>query len=123
MNPGLDFLLVFAWSALGFGLLSASMERHTKQIFDVKTQNEGMRYLWSVLGWLMLVLALLPAIHGYGLSVGVAVWVGFLALSATLIALLLTYRPRALRPTFYATFGGSAALVLLGFWTAAGVPA
>jgi hypothetical protein len=114
MSLAPDFLIL-AWSALGFGLLSASMERHAKQIFGPVPLEETTRRLRVVVGWLMLALALVPAIYDYGLSVGVAVWIGFLALSATLVALLLTYRPHTLRPAFYGAIASSVAVMALNF--------
>jgi hypothetical protein len=111
MNLIPDFL-IFIWSALGLGLLSASMERHARQIFGVKPAEETRR-LRIVAGWVVLTLALFPAIYAYGLSVGVAVWVGFLAVAATLVAFMLTYRPHALHPAFYLALIGSLAAIPL----------
>jgi hypothetical protein len=89
-------ILILVLSFVGFGALSAAMDRHAKQIFTI-LPRPGLRRACSTLGWGLLALASWPAIHGYGLAVGIAVWVGFLALSSTAVALLLTYRPTALR--------------------------
>jgi hypothetical protein len=94
MSLFLDFL-VFILTFIGFGALSASMDRHAKQIFG-ETPRPRIRLLRTVVGWAALTLALVPAIHAYGLATGIAVWFGFLAVSATALGLLLTYRPKTL---------------------------
>ncbi|GHU09721.1 hypothetical protein AGMMS50225_11280 [Betaproteobacteria bacterium] len=91
-----DFL-IFILSTLGFGLLSVSMERHARQVFGAPSGKRS-RLVCTLCGWAALGLALLPALDAYGISIGLAVWVGFLAVAATLVALTLTYRPRVLRP-------------------------
>ncbi|MDR1890394.1 MAG: DUF3325 domain-containing protein [Zoogloeaceae bacterium] len=107
--------LIFALTALGFGLLSASMDRHAKQIFGVHPPK-STRLLRTASGWMALALALIPAIAAYGPSIGVSVWVGFLAISSTLVALLLTYRPRALRPAFYGAVALTGVLLITLMW-------
>jgi hypothetical protein len=107
-------LLTFALAFIGFGALSASMERHAKQIFG-KHPSLHARRLRAALGWTALALALIPAIHAYGLATGIAVWTGFLAVAATVVAFLLTYRPRTLYPTFSTLIAGALLIVLMGW--------
>jgi len=84
------FACVFAGSAL----LSVSMDRHVRQVFG-RTQSRSAALVRTA-GWLMLTVGLWPAIQGYGLSIGVSLWFGVLAIAATAVALLLSYRPRLL---------------------------
>jgi len=94
MIPAPD-LLIFACSLLGFAFLAASMDRHAKQIFG-RVPASAARRCRAVGGGLALALALAPALDAYGLSTGIAVWLGFHALAATMVGLALAYRPRVL---------------------------
>ncbi|MDR3351654.1 MAG: DUF3325 domain-containing protein [Zoogloeaceae bacterium] len=107
-------LLILALALFGFCALSASMERHAKQVFGKLPPSEA-RKRYAIVGWVALVLALLPAIHAYGPSTGIAVWVGILAVSATGVALLLTYRPRSLHFTFSIALAGVLLTTLMGW--------
>jgi hypothetical protein len=98
MNPAADFLIL-ALTFIGFGALSLSMDRHAKQISSAPPAPRARR-LHLISGWLLLTLALYPAIDAYGVSIGISVWIGFLAVSATAVALLLSYLPGMLRPLF-----------------------
>ena len=103
-----DFLIL-ALTLIGFAALSASMNRHAKQISNRSSHiaSPGIRRLRLMVGWHLLALALYPAIKTYGISIGIAVWIGFLAISATAIALLLSCRPKMLRPVFAVTVTSS----------------
>jgi predicted alpha/beta superfamily hydrolase len=90
-----DFL-VFAFSFLGFSALSASMDRHAVPLFGA-LPGKAVRWRRVVTGWAALILSLVPATHAYGLSNGIAVWLGFHALAATTVGLALAYRPGFLR--------------------------
>ncbi|MDR0440820.1 MAG: DUF3325 domain-containing protein [Candidatus Accumulibacter sp.] len=111
MNLAAD-LLVFALALAGFAFLSAGMDRHALQIFG-QPPRPAVRRLRVRGGALALLLALAPAIKVYGLSVGIAVWFGFLALASTLLGLLLAYRPRALRLVFSVVATGALFAALL----------
>jgi hypothetical protein len=91
-------LLCFALSFWGFAAISASMERHARDIFAAAASPRARR-LRLLVGYALLALALPPAIAGHGLSIGIAVWFGFLAIASTAIALILSWRPRILRWT------------------------
>ncbi|MDR1064596.1 MAG: DUF3325 domain-containing protein [Azoarcus sp.] len=80
----------------GFAAISASMERHAKDIFAA-AGSPRTRRLRLLAGYALLALALPPAIVGHGLSIGIAVWFGFLALASTALALVLNWRPDILR--------------------------
>jgi hypothetical protein len=89
-------LLCLALSFWGFALIGAGMERHARDIFAAATSLRARR-LRLLAGYVLLALALPPAIAAHGLSIGIAVWFGFLALASTALALLLAWRPRLLR--------------------------
>jgi hypothetical protein len=80
----------------GFAAISASMERHAKDIFAA-AGSLRVRRLRLVVGYVLLALALPPAIIAHGLSIGIAVWFGFLAITSTALALILNWRPGILR--------------------------
>jgi hypothetical protein len=71
------------------------MTRHEKQIFAHVAHHHAprRRHKRMLLGALLLALALIPSIAAHGLSVGIAVWFGFLALAGHALALFLAYRP------------------------------
>jgi predicted alpha/beta superfamily hydrolase len=110
MNLAPDFL-VFAFSFLGFSALSASMNRHALQLFGA-LPGKAVRWRRAVTGWAALILSLVPAVHAHGLSNGIAVWLGFHALSATTVGLVLAYRPGFLRFVVPAAAAGA---LLLSF--------
>jgi hypothetical protein len=80
----------------GFAAISASMERHAKDIFAA-VGSLRVRRLRLLAGYVLLALALPPAIAVHGLSIGIAVWFGFLAMASTALALVLNWRPVILR--------------------------
>lgn len=92
----LPVFLTIALTIIGFGMLSISMDRHAKQVFGHPPQRRIRRFR-AACGWSALALALWPAIHAYHVSIGISVWFGLLAVVSTVVALTLSYRPRALR--------------------------
>lgn len=80
-----------------FGSLCLGMPRHFEQTFQRKSPPLLSRALRG-LGWLLLGLAILPAIEALGPSVGVALWASALTIAAAGQALLLTYQPRLIMP-------------------------
>lgn len=105
-------LMVFALTLSGFGLLGSGMERHARQVFRVIPDAERRKLLQTG-GWVLLLVALWPAIAAYGLSIGVSVWVGMLGMTAPLVLLLLSYRPEALRVVPIGAFAMSLVVLLL----------
>jgi hypothetical protein len=89
--------LIFILILLGVTAISAGMTRHEKQIFAHVAHHHAprRRHKRMLLGALLLALALIPSIAAHGLSVGIAVWFGFLALAGHALALFLAYRPPA----------------------------
>lgn len=96
-----SILLAFA----GFAMLAIAMPRHLEQVlgrgFELRFRN-GVR----VAGWVLLALSVLPCFVGAGLSIAWTRWFGALTFAALPVALLLTYRPRLLKP--FALAGGAA---------------
>ena len=88
--------LCLVLSFWGFAAISASMDRHAREIFSAPGSPRARR-LRLATGYVLLALALPPAIAAHGLSIGIAVWFGVLALASTALALLLSWRPRILR--------------------------
>ncbi|MDR1463514.1 MAG: DUF3325 domain-containing protein [Azoarcus sp.] len=111
MNLGAD-LLVFTLVLAGFAAMCTSMDRHAKQLFR-QSPPPTVRRLRALAGAVALLLALAPAIDAYGLSVGIAVWFGFLAIASTLLCLLLAYRPQALQLVFSIAATGALFAALL----------
>jgi hypothetical protein len=89
-------LLCLALCFWGFAAISASMERHAKDIFAA-AGSPRTRRLRLLAGYALLALALPPAIAEHGLSIGIAAWFGFLAIASTALALILNWRPSILR--------------------------
>ncbi|SDS80792.1 Protein of unknown function [Halopseudomonas litoralis] len=80
-----------------FGSLCLGMPRHFEQALKRKPHLWASRALrW--LGWLLLGLAIMPAVDALGPSVGLALWASALTIAAMGQALLLTYRPRLIVP-------------------------
>lgn len=89
--------LSLALCVSAFGSLCLGMPRHFEQVFKRKPQPLLQRSLrW--LGWLLLGLAILPAINTLGPSVGLALWASALTIAAIGQVLLLTYQPRLIMP-------------------------
>ncbi|MDR1662396.1 MAG: DUF3325 domain-containing protein [Azoarcus sp.] len=88
-------VLILALAFAGFGALCLSMERHAKQVFG-SIPGPLRRLVAAVLGWGLLAFSLLPSLQNYGVSIGIAAWLGFLTLAATAVGLLLAYAPRPL---------------------------
>jgi hypothetical protein len=113
MNLAAD-LSIFALALAGFALLSAGMDRHAKQLFR-QPPPPAVRRPCARVGAFALLIALVLAIDAYGTSVGIAVWLGFLALVATLLALALAYRPQASRLVFSVIAASALFATLLGW--------
>ncbi|MDR2031319.1 MAG: DUF3325 domain-containing protein [Azoarcus sp.] len=89
-------VLCFVLCLWGFAAISASMDRHARDIFATAV-SPRLRRLRLLAGYGLLALALPVAIAAHGLSIGISVWFGFLALAGTALALILSRWPRLLR--------------------------
>ncbi|MDR1530336.1 MAG: DUF3325 domain-containing protein [Burkholderiales bacterium] len=108
-----DFLILMLMF-IGLGAICVGMNRHARQVFGI-LPSLGMRCLRIALGFVALMVSLVPAIDDYGTSIGVAVWIGYLAVIATMIGLVLTYYPRILRPAFPMALAGLLIAVLVSW--------
>ena len=87
--------LVFGLCYLAMTMISATMSRHQDQLLasiPAPRLVQGLRYG----GWLVLAVALAPALRTWGVSVGIAAWLGLLTFACLALALQLTYRPRSI---------------------------
>lgn len=92
----LPFTLLLLYLAMA--AVSLSMERHQEQIAGRMLAAQPTT-LWRGGGWLLLALALVPAISAWGTSVGIAAWLGLLTFASLLLGLQLTYVPQSVRIT------------------------
>lgn len=81
----------------GFSALSLSTERHYGQVLEGKGAPAA-RLTLRLFGWLLLGGAIAPCVIESGPSVGLAVWAAMLSLAASVLILLLTYKPRLIIP-------------------------
>ena len=84
-----------ALSMAGMAALSLGMNKHHEQVFGgiSTTRRTG---LFRLLGWLLLALAVIPCVHLYGISIGLATWAAELTMAALVTMLLISYKPRLL---------------------------
>ena len=104
--------ICMALSLCGFSALSMITERHHGQVFADKG-GPFKRQLLRLLGWLLLVGAVIPGVIELGPSVGIALWAAVLSVAAGGLVILLTYRPRLIVPL--AVAGPSMALAVWVF--------
>ena len=88
-------LLAFALLFVGLSTLCLCMPRHGQQLSRLSPSPPQLRRL-TALAWGVLSGSLVPAIAGYGVSIGVAVWFGLFSVATLAIGLMLTYRPKLL---------------------------
>ncbi|MDR1275651.1 MAG: DUF3325 domain-containing protein [Candidatus Accumulibacter sp.] len=88
--------LFFALTVAGLCFLSLGVERHAKQVF-AKAPPREHRHARSALGAAMLALSLASSVQTSGVSIGVAVFFGTVAVVSIGVALTLAFRPRLLR--------------------------
>lgn len=88
--------IALLWGVPAFAALSLAMERHHEQMLGKELGIRGM-WLWRAVGTALLLGSLLVCLHGWGLSVAVAAWLGVLTFAALFTGLMLTYAPRQLR--------------------------
>lgn len=86
-------LLALLMCYSGFVALCLSTDRHHGELLHSKP-SPRRRLGLRVAGWLLLTLAIWPAVAATGWSQGLVEWCAVLMLSALLLVLLLPYRPR-----------------------------
>ena len=97
-------ILSILLSFTGFAMLAIAMPRHLEQVMG---RGHALRFSRAarLAGWGLLALSVLPCLAGTGPSIGWTRWVGALTFAAFPVAMILTYRPRLLRP--FALAGGA----------------
>jgi len=83
---------------LAMAAVSLSMERHQEHIAGRMLASQSTM-LWRRSGWLLIGLALVPAISTWGTSIGIAAWLGLLTFASLALGLQLTYAPKSVRNT------------------------
>lgn len=84
------FLLIWSLSTLGFIGLACSMAKHQKQIAH-KVLSTSETNVAKIIGWLLILLALVICILNGTLSNMLSYWAGTLTFAALTVALTLTY--------------------------------
>lgn len=84
-------LLMIAYA--GFVLLALTMDRHETQ-FTRKPLPSRWRWPVRLGGYGLLLVSAAAGVKGWGWEYGLILWVGTMAISGTILASLLTYRPR-----------------------------
>lgn len=95
-------LAAMASSTLGFAAFTAlalAMDRHHEQMLGRRKVPPRQKLAFRAAGWLLLALSLRASVLGWGWSLGSAIWLGLLTLSAITLILLLGWRSRAARWT------------------------
>ena len=84
------FLLIWAVTLLGFFALAMSMSKHQKQIF-AQELNASKTRLASIIGWVILILALILCLFTGTISNMISYWLGSLTFAAMVVGLSLSY--------------------------------
>ena len=84
------FLLIWALTSLGLFALAASMSKHQKQIFAQELDASKSR-LVSIIGWVILILALILCLFAGTISNMISYWLGSLTFAALVVGLSLSY--------------------------------
>ncbi|WP_312834255.1 DUF3325 domain-containing protein [Comamonas sp.] len=110
-----------SWQASGYALalafsgmtaLAFAMDRHHAQLTGEQEIARGRSRLLRLLGSLLLAAAVLPSVGGWGATVGVVAWLGWISAGALVAVLWIAAAPRwAARAA-----AALAPLALLGLW-------
>ena len=84
------FLLIWGLASLGFFALAASMSKHQKQMFGTELDASKTR-LASIIGWVLLIFALILCLYAGAASNMISYWLGSLTFAALLVCLSLSY--------------------------------
>lgn len=84
------FLCIWALTSLGFFALAASMSKHQKQMFGHELAPQKTK-LATVMGWVLLIIALILCLCSGAISNMICYWVGCLTLAALVVGLSLSY--------------------------------
>lgn len=84
------FLLIWSLCSIAFFALASAMSKHQKQIFGHELDSSKTR-LASILGWVLLLIALIICMISAQLSNMISYWIGVLTFSALLVSLCFSY--------------------------------
>jgi len=84
------FLLIWALTSLGFFALAMSMSKHQKQIFAQELDASKTR-LASIIGWVILILALILCLFTGTINNMISYWLGSLTFAELVVGLSLSY--------------------------------
>ena len=109
------FLLIWSLCSIAFFALASAMSKHQKQIFEHELDLSQTR-LASILGWVLLIIALIICMISAQLSNMISYWIGVLTFSALFVGLCLSYLATYIRKIVLGTlviFGLSLVLHLI----------
>ena len=84
------FFFIWSISSLGFFALASSMTKHQKQIFGHELNSQKTRYA-TIIGWALLIIALMVCIVSGSVSNMISYWLGALTFAALFTGLCLSY--------------------------------
>jgi hypothetical protein len=90
-------IIAFGLTFAGCLLLSLSLRRHYRQVFEDDTGYAQRLWPMRIAGYVLVLLAAWPCIQLFGAPIGICLWLSVLALAAFLVIMLLTYKPGLLR--------------------------
>ncbi|WP_083518365.1 MULTISPECIES: DUF3325 domain-containing protein [Dechloromonas] len=82
------FIVALLLIVAGMAGLALGMARHFQAVFR-HPPAAGVLHWWRGAGWLLLGLALLPCVAGWGVAIGIVLWSGLLAAGVIAVALYL----------------------------------
>lgn len=82
------FIVALLLIVAGMAALALGMARHFQDVFR-HPPSSGVLHWWRGAGWLLLGLALLPCVAGWGVVIGIVLWSGLLAAGVIAVALYL----------------------------------
>lgn len=84
------FLLVWSLCSIAFFALASSMSKHQKQIFGDEL-TPAKTQLATILGWFLLIVALIICMMSAQLSNMISYWIGVLSFAAFFVGLCISY--------------------------------
>jgi uncharacterized protein DUF3325 len=95
-----EFWLITALfsTVIGMGWLALAMDVHWKQVYSGATRSPGAVFTLRCLGYGALTTSLVLCLLADTATMAVLVWMMWVALSAAIIAFVLSWRPGVLRP-------------------------
>ena len=91
------FLLIWALTTLGFFALASSMSKHQKQLFGQELDVSKTK-LATIVGWVLLILALVLCLFTGAVSNMISYWIGSLTFAALVVGLTLSYAESKAKP-------------------------